>query len=144
MNCHKCGGIIVYPEGIDGEKTCSSCGLVLDDLSTQHSFSSWSPEWHSNWSEQDSVTVKDWLTTLRAVSCQLNIPNYPYREEAARKIRKHSRLLGKSQRLSKNKRATVAALIHVILKEYNKERSLKQISKELSISQRTIMKSMKI
>ena len=103
-------------------------------------YTQWAPEWFSNWNEQDSETLKEWLTTLRAVSCQLNIPNYPYREEAARTIRNQNHSLFKSQKLSKNKRATVAALMHLTLKEYNKMRPIKEISKQLSLDPKTVMK----
>lgn len=140
MKCQKCSSIVVYPEGLDGEKICSGCGLVIDDSPIFKSFIQWTPEWYSNWNERDSETLKEWLTTLRAVSCQLNIPNYPYREEAARTLRKQNRLLSKSQKLSKNKRATVAALIHLTLREYSKMRSIKEISKELSLDHKTVMK----
>ncbi len=130
----------MYPEGLAGEKICSTCGLVIDENPTFKSYAQWSPQWYSNWSEEDSETLKEWLTTLRSVSCQLNIPNFPFREEAARTIRTQNRLLFKSQKLSKNKRATVAALMHLILKEYDKMRPIKEISKELSIDNRSIMK----
>ncbi len=140
MNCHKCEGTVVYPEGLNGEKICSNCGLVIDDTPTVKGYSQWTPEWFSNWNEQDSETLKEWLTTLRTISCQLNIPNYPYREEAARTIRKQNHTLFKSQKLSKNKRATVAALMHLILKEYDKMRPIKEISKELSLDSKAVMK----
>ena len=140
MNCCKCGGVIVYPEGLNGEKICAKCGIVLESTPSLRSFSQWAPEWFSNWNETDSETLKEWLTTLRAVSCQLNIPNFPFREEAARTIRKQYHLLTKSQRLSKNKRATVAGLIHLTLKEYNKKRPLSEISKELSLDQSKVTK----
>ncbi len=140
MNCQKCEGTIIYPEGLDGEKICSNCGLVIDEAPTFKGYTQWAPEWHSNWNERDSETLKEWLTLLRAVSCQLNIPNYPYREEAARTIRTQKHRLFKSQKLSKNKRATVAALMHLILKEYNKMRSIKEICKELSLDNRIVMK----
>ena len=104
------------------------------------SFTKWAPEWHSNWNEQDSETLKEWLTILRAVTCQLNLPNFPYREEAARTIRTQNRVLFKSQKLSKNKRATVAALMHLVLKEYDKMRSIKDISKDLSLDTALVMK----
>lgn len=131
---------MVYPEGLNGEKICSNCGLVLDETPTVKSYTQWTPEWFSNWNDQDSETLKEWLTTLRTISCQLNIPNYPYREEAARTIRKQNHALFKSQKLSKNKRATVAALMHLILKEYDKMRPLKEISKELSLDNKAVMK----
>jgi transcription initiation factor TFIIIB Brf1 subunit/transcription initiation factor TFIIB len=140
LNCQKCDGTVVYPEGLSGEKICSKCGLVLDETPAFKSFTQWAPEWHSNWNEQDSETLKEWLTTLRAVSCQLNIPNFPYREEAARTIRKQNHLLFRQQKLSKNKRITVAALMHLILKEYDKMRPIKEISKELSLDSRSVMK----
>jgi transcription initiation factor TFIIIB Brf1 subunit/transcription initiation factor TFIIB len=135
-----CDGIVVFPQGSEGEKICSQCGLVIDETPNFKSFAHWTPEWYSNWDEEDSETLKEWLTVLRAVSCQLDIPNYPFREEAARTIRTKNGLLAKSQKLSKNKRATVAALMHLILKEYNKTRSLKEISKQLSLDGRTVMK----
>ncbi|MGA2682548.1 MAG: hypothetical protein ABSF44_12200 [Candidatus Bathyarchaeia archaeon] len=140
MKCHTCDSVIIYPEGLEGERICSGCGLVLEDTPSIRSYAQWAPEWHSNWNEEDSETLKEWLTVLRSVSCQLNIPNYPYREEAARTIRKQRHNLFKSQKLSKNKRATVAALIHLTLKEYDKLRPLKEISKELSLDPREVMK----
>ena len=140
MKCQKCEGAIVYPEGLDGEKICGKCGLVIDETPSFKGYTQWAPEWHSNWNEQDSETLKEWLTLLRAVSCQLNIPNFPYREEAARTIRIQNHMLFKSQKLSKNKRATIAALMHLILKEYNKMRSIKEICKELSLDSRIVMK----
>ena len=140
MNCQKCDSIIVYPEGLTGEKICTNCGLVIEDIPSFKSFTQWVPEWYSNWKEEDSETLKEWLTTLRSVSCQLNIPNYPYREEAARTIRTQNRVLFKSQKLSKNKRASIAALMHLILKEYDKLRPLKDISKELSLEPKVVMK----
>jgi len=135
-----CCGTIVYPEGLNGERICTQCGLVIEESPIIKSFTKWAPEWHSNWSEQDSETLKEWLTTLRAVSCQLNIPNFPYREEAARTIRTQNHLIFKSQKLSKNKRATVAALMHLVLKEYDKMRSIKSISKDLSLDTGLVMK----
>ena len=140
LDCHKCEGIIIYPEGLDGEKICSNCGQVVEETIVRNNFTEWSPEWYSNWNKEDSETLKEWLTTLRTISCQLNIPNFPYREEAARTIRRQKHLLFKSQKLSKNKRVTVAALMHLILREYDKMRPLKDISKELSLDDRAIMK----
>jgi transcription initiation factor TFIIIB Brf1 subunit/transcription initiation factor TFIIB len=140
LSCQKCDGAVVYPEGLNGEKICKECGLVLDETPTFRSFSQWTPEWHSNWNEQDSETIKEWLTTLRAVSCQLNIPNFPYREEAARTIRKQNNCFSKSQSLSKNKRATVAALIHLVLKEYSKVRPITDISKELLLDKKLVLR----
>jgi transcription initiation factor TFIIIB Brf1 subunit/transcription initiation factor TFIIB len=103
-------------------------------------FSEWAPEWFSNWNEEDSETTKEWLTHLRAVSCQLNIPNFPYREEAAKTIRTKNKVLFRSQKLSKNKRTSVAALIYLILKEYNNCRPIKEISEELSLDLVTVRK----
>jgi transcription initiation factor TFIIIB Brf1 subunit/transcription initiation factor TFIIB len=140
LDCPKCEGKIVYPEGLGGEKICSKCGLVIDETPVSQAFAQWAPEWYSNWSEEDSETVKEWLTTLRSVSCQLNLPNFPYREEAARTIRRQNRVLFRSQRLSKNKRTTVAALMHLILREYDKLRPVKEISKELSLDTRAVTK----
>jgi transcription initiation factor TFIIIB Brf1 subunit/transcription initiation factor TFIIB len=140
MNCQNCGGSIVHPEGLEGEKICSRCGLVIEHTPTVKSYCQWTPEWYSNYSQQDSETVKEWLTTLRAVSCQLNIPNFPYREEAARTIRTQTKLLTKSQTLSKNKRTTVAAIMHLVLKEYNKSRPIKDICRELGLDSRVVMK----
>ena len=140
MKCQKCDGAIVYPEGLEGEKICSNCGLVIDEIPTVRNYTQWTPKWYSNYDEEDSETLREWLTVLRSVSCQLNIPNYPFREEAARTIRKQNRSLFQSQKLSKNKRTAIAALMHIILKEYNKVRPLKEISKELSLDNRQLMK----
>jgi transcription initiation factor TFIIIB Brf1 subunit/transcription initiation factor TFIIB len=140
LKCHSCDSEVIYPEGLTGEKICSACGLVIGEPQTFRGYAQWTPEWYSNWSEADSETIKEWLTVLRSVSCQLNIPNYPFREEAARTIRTQNRLLFKSQKLSKNKRATVAALMHLILKEYDKMRPVKEISKELALDHRTVLK----
>ena len=140
VKCRKCDSAVIYPEGLNGEIICAKCGLVIEDTFSLRHFSQWTPEWYSNWNEQDSETLKEWLTTLRGVSCQLNIPNFPYREEAARTIRTQNRLLSKSQKLSKNKRATVAALMHLILKEYDKIRPIKEISKELSLDNKLVLK----
>jgi transcription initiation factor TFIIIB Brf1 subunit/transcription initiation factor TFIIB len=140
VKCGKCDSAVIYPGGLDGEIICATCGLVIDGRFSPEHFSQWVPEWFSNWNEQDSETLKEWLTTLRAVSCQLNIPNFPYREEAARTIRKQNHILSKSKKLSKNKRATVAALMHLILAEYDKVRSIKDISKELSLDNKLVLK----
>jgi len=141
LNCPKCDcDAVLYPEGIEGEKICGVCGTVIDEIPSFKGYAQWTPEWYSTWSDQDSETLKEWLTTLRAVTCQLNIPNYPYREEAARTIRTQKNSLFKSQKLSKNKRETVAGLIHLTLKEYNKLRPIKEISKELSLNPKTVLK----
>ena len=140
MNCPKCSGEAVSPEGLSGEKVCSICGLVLngESLAKGIEFTQYNPEWFSNWSEQDSETLREWLTTLRTVSCQLNVPAFPYREEAARTIRKGNRLLFQSQKFGKNKRATIAALVHLILREYGKDRPLKDIAQQLSLDTRLV------
>jgi transcription initiation factor TFIIIB Brf1 subunit/transcription initiation factor TFIIB len=140
LYCPKCQGIILFPEGLEGEKVCSRCGLVIDETPITQTFSEWAPEWHSNWDEEDSDTLKEWLTTLRAVSCQLNLPSFPYREEAARTIRAQNKTLFRLQKLSKNKRTTIAALMHIILREYNKMRPIPEISKELSLDNRAVTK----
>jgi len=103
-------------------------------------YNRWNPEWHSNWSQEESESLKEWLTTLRTISCQLRIPRFPYQEEAAIKIRKHNSLFLKSQRLAKNKRATITALMHLVLKEYNKNRPIKQMCQELNIDRKLVLK----
>jgi transcription initiation factor TFIIIB Brf1 subunit/transcription initiation factor TFIIB len=138
--CFECNGKIIHPEGLGGEEICSSCGLVLSNAKTSKSYAQWVPKWYSSWGEHDSETLKEWLTTLRSVSCQLSIPNFPYREEAARTIKSQKHSLFKSKKLSKNKRATVAALMHLVLREYDKTRPIKEISKELSLDNREVMK----
>ncbi len=140
MECPKCGDSAVSPEGSNGEKVCPKCGLVLSKPFAARGFSQWTPEWHANWRENDSETLKEWLTTLRTVSCQLGVPHFPYREEAARTIRKGKHLFSQSQKFGKNKRATVAALIHLILKEYNKTRPIREICQELSLDPSLVMK----
>ena len=77
LDCPKCSGTIVYPEGLSGEKTCSQCGLVIDEMPAFQISANWVPEWHSNWDEDDSETTKQWLTNLRSVSCQLHLPDFP-------------------------------------------------------------------
>jgi transcription initiation factor TFIIIB Brf1 subunit/transcription initiation factor TFIIB len=140
LKCEICGDIIIYPQGLQGEPICCKCGLVIEERQQTKNYTQWSPEWYSNYDEQDSPTLKEWLTILRSVSCQLSIPNFPYREETARIIRKRKKLLFQSQKLSKNKRETIAALLHLTLKEYNKARSIKKISEELALDQRTVKK----
>jgi transcription initiation factor TFIIIB Brf1 subunit/transcription initiation factor TFIIB len=70
----------------------------------------------------------------------MNLPSFPYREEAARRIRKEKNLLFKSQRFGKNKRATIAALLHLILRQYNKNRPLQEICEQLSLDSRLVTK----
>ncbi len=140
MNCPDCSSNTASPEGLPGESVCTKCGLVIVGPPTVRGFSQWTPEWHSNWSEKDPETLREWLTTLRIVSCQLGIADFPYREEAARTIRKASSLLAQSQKFGKNKRATVAALMHLILREYNKNRTIRSIAEQLSLDSTLVMK----
>lgn len=140
MKCPECSGATVSPEGLTGENVCTNCGLVVgENLVTRH-FSQWTPDWPSKWVEQDSETLKQWLTELRIVSCQLNLPNFPYREETAHLLRKETNIFFQTQRLAKNKRETIAGLIHIILREYGKERPLKKICQQLSLDSRFVMK----
>jgi transcription initiation factor TFIIIB Brf1 subunit/transcription initiation factor TFIIB len=140
LNCPECHDTVVFPKGSDGELVCKNCGLVVSTPPTIPSFTKWAPKWFSNWDEDDSETLRAWLTTLRTISCQLNIPNFPYREEAARMIRTNSNVLFRSQRFGKNKREAVAALVHLVLKEYDKMRPLKEISQKLSLDHRLVTK----
>jgi transcription initiation factor TFIIIB Brf1 subunit/transcription initiation factor TFIIB len=140
MQCPKCSGATVFPEGLKGERVCTKCGLVIERNSVARHFSPWTPEWPSNYNEADSATLKEWLTALRLVSCQLNMPSFPYREEAARAIRKENRLFFQSQRFAKNKRETVAALLHLILREYGKERPIKEICQQLQLDSKLVMR----
>jgi transcription initiation factor TFIIIB Brf1 subunit/transcription initiation factor TFIIB len=142
LECPNCNGLVVSPEGQNGEKVCSICGLVLHriPIARETTYTHWNPEWHSNWHQQDSETLKDWLTILRIVSCQLNLPTFPYKEEAARRIRKEKSFLSRSQKFGKNKRATVAALVYDVLRQYNKNRSIKDICKQLSLDSRLVTK----
>jgi transcription initiation factor TFIIIB Brf1 subunit/transcription initiation factor TFIIB len=140
LKCPKCKGDTIFPDGLMGEKTCSNCGLVLEQIGVSRSFCSFSPEWPSNWTREDSETLKEWLTELRMVSCQLNLPNFPYREEAAQTIRKQKNLFFRSKRFGKNKRETIAALMHLILLEYGKERAIQNICKQLSLSNKLVMR----
>ena len=142
LGCPSCKGIVISPEGQNGEKVCSTCGLVLGKtrIAKEQSFAQWNPEWHSNWNESDSETLREWLTTLRTVSCQLNLPSFPYREEAARRIRRENRVLFQSQKFGKNKRATVAALLHQVLRHYDRNRPIKEICNQLGLDSKLVMK----
>ena len=140
MGCPECRGNTVYPGGSMRERVCTNCGLVLGEAALTQMFSQWNPNWPSKWVKEDSETLKQWLTTLRIVSCQLNLPNFPYREEAARLIRTKNNLFFQCQKLAKNKRETVAALMHLILREYGKERSIKKICQQLSLNSKLVMK----
>jgi len=55
-------------------------------------------------------------------------------------IRLNSNILFRSQRFGKNKREAVAALVHLVLKEYDKMRPLKEISQKLSLDHRLVTK----
>ena len=103
-------------------------------------FIQWNPEWHSNWNENDSETLKEWLTALRTVSCQLNLPSFPYREEAARRIRKENKILFQSQKFGKNKRATIAAILYQVLRQYGKNRPIQEICKQLRLDSKLVIK----
>jgi transcription initiation factor TFIIIB Brf1 subunit/transcription initiation factor TFIIB len=119
---------------------CTTCGLVLDQTQSLPSFVQWNPEWHSNWKDEDPEPLKEWLTILRIVSCQLRIPRFPFQEEVAIKIRKEKNLFLKSQRFAKKKRITIVALLHLILKEYNRNRPIKQMCKELNLDNKMVLK----
>ena len=140
MNCPECHGMVVFPKGSDGELVCKNCGLVVSSPSTIPSFTKWAPKWFSNWDEDDSETLREWLTTLRMVSCQLNLPHFPYMEEAARVIRVKRNVFFRSQRFGKNKKEAVAALVYHVLREYDKIRPLKEICEKLSLDHRLVMK----
>ena len=142
MECPNCKGIIVSGFEHYEEQICSSCGLVLGRTSVTigATFTHWNPQWHSNWDENDSETLKEWLTTLRTVSSQLSLPSLPYKEEAARRIRKEKRVLVQSRKFGKHKRATIAAILHIVLKQYGKNRPIKEICKQLSIDSRLVIK----
>ncbi len=140
MHCPECHGTLVFPSGLKGEIVCKRCGLVISRSRSNQGFTRWTPRWFSNWDKKDSNTLREWLTTLRAVSCQLHLPNFPYREEAARLIRQNSDKFFRSQRLGKNKRVATAALVHIVLREYGNMRSLKEICRELSLDHRKVMK----
>ena len=142
MECPNCKGMIVSGFRPYEEKICSSCGIVLSETSITvgTKFTQWNPQWHSNWDEKDSETLKEWLTTLRTVSSQLNLPSLPYKEEAARRIRKEKRVLAQSRKFGKHKRATVAAILHLVLKQYGKNRPIQEICKQLSLNSRLVIK----
>ncbi len=140
MSCAQCHGPLVFPDGLRGEIVCKKCGLVISRGQNSQGFTKWVPEWFSNWNESDSDTLREWLTTLRTVSCQLNLPNFPYREETALVIKRKSDVLFRSQRFGKNKREAVAALVHLVLRKYNEIRPLKEICETLSLDNRLVTK----
>ena len=140
MKCPECHGSLVSPNGIHGEIVCARCGLVITGFQHTRGFTELAPEWYSNWDKRDSGTLKKWLTMLRTVSCQLHLPDFPYREEAARVIRKRNAELFHSQMLAKNKMEAVTALIYLILRQYGEARSLKEICENLSLDSSLVMK----
>jgi len=140
MKCPECEGPVISPSGPQGETVCQNCGLVTQKTKATQTYADWTPEWFSNWDQDDSDTLRQWLTILRTVSCQLNLPNFPYREEAARIIRTKRSQLFRSQRFGKNKREAVAALIHLVLKEYSEIRPLKEICQTLSLDPHLVYK----
>jgi len=140
LSCPHCHGAVVFPDGPSGEAVCKSCGLVRNRIQISQDFTEWTPKWFYNWDEKDSETLREWLTALRTVSCRLNLPNFPHREEAARVIRQKSDLLFRSQRFGRNKTEAVTALLHLILRKYNEMRPLREICKTLSLDQRLVTK----
>lgn len=142
MKCPDCKGRIVVRQWPCKEEVCSSCGLVFNrkTMSKGDNFIQWNPEWPSNWRESDSESLKEWLTILRTVSSQLSLPSIPYKEEAARIIRKENHILSQSQKFVKNKRAAIAALLHIILKQYGKNRPIQEICKQLGLDSKLVIK----
>ena len=140
MSCPSCKSELVFPEGYDGEAVCSRCGLVVNHQGNGHKFVEFNAKMPSNWGSEDSETLREWLTTLRTVSCQLSLPNYPYNEEAARVIRQKSHVLFRSQRFGKNKREAVTALMYLILREYEVMRPIKEICETLALDPSMVRK----
>jgi len=141
LNCTECEGTLISPDGKFGEIVCENCGSVISDQSKySQGFKEWTPEWHSNWDASDSATMMEWLTALRIVSCQLQLPEFPYREEAARIIRKKKNIIFRSQMLGKNKKEAVTALVFIILRQYGEARSLKEMCETLSLDTSLVMK----
>ena len=140
VNCPECCNSLVSPDGEQGEVVCSSCGLVVTGIQHDPGFTEFAPKWYSNWSQGDSGTLKKWLTELRIVSCQLHLPDFPYKEEAARVIRKKNERLFHSQKLAKNKKEAVTALIYLIMRQYGEARSIKEMCERLSLDSSLVMK----
>ncbi len=138
MKCPDCGGYLFSSNGEIGETVCITCGTVVDHSEPNYPYVEASPIWISNWSEDDSDTLIQWLTTLRTVSAQLNIPSNPYREEAARVIRKNQAKLLRSQRFGKNKRVSVTALLYLVLREYEVMRPLREMCNALSLDYKMV------
>jgi len=140
VDCPECHGPLIFPDGLNGEIVCKRCGLVISQAQTSQGFANWTLKWFSNWDQNDSDTLREWLTTLRTVSCQLNLPDFPYKEEAAHVIRLKKDVFFRCQRFGKNKREAIAALIYLILREYNEIRSVKEICERLSLKHRLVEK----
>jgi transcription initiation factor TFIIIB Brf1 subunit/transcription initiation factor TFIIB len=140
LKCPECQGSLIFPNGQYNEVVCKRCGLVITGFQDNQGFSEWAPEWYSNWDKGDSGTLREWLTALRTVSCQLHLPDFPYREEAARVIRKRSSRIFRSQMLGKNKKEAVTALVFIILRQYGEARSLKEMCETLSLDTSLVMK----
>jgi transcription initiation factor TFIIIB Brf1 subunit/transcription initiation factor TFIIB len=140
LKCPECHGALILPSGEGSEVVCEICGLVISGFQHHQGFNEWTPERYSNWDKRDSCTLMEWLTELRTVSCQLHIPDFPYREEAARVIRKKSSKIFRSQMLGKNKKEAVTALVFLILRQYGEARSLKEMCETLSLDASLVMK----
>jgi len=140
LKCPECRGSLIFPNGQYSEIVCERCGLVITGFQDKQGFTEWTPEWYSNWDKGDSGTLREWLTALRTVSCQLHLPDFPYREEVARVIRKRSSRIFRSQMLGKNKNEAITALVFLILRQYGEARSLKEICETLSLDTSLVMK----
>jgi len=141
LDCPECRGPVVLPDGSSGETVCRKCGLVVTQAVTNEpQFTNWTPKWFSNWDQNDSETLRQWLTTLRIASCQLNLPHFPYTEDAAHVIRLRRDAFFQCQRFGKNKREAVAALIYLILRKYDEIRSLREICERLSLNHHLVKK----
>ena len=140
LKCPECQGLLIFPNGQYCEVVCERCGLVITGFQDSQGFTEWIPEWYSNWDKRDSGTLRAWLTELRTVSCQLHLPDFPYREEVARVIRKKSSRIFRSQMLAKNKKEAITALVFLILRYYGEARSLKEICEKLSLDTSLVKK----
>ena len=140
LKCPECHGSLIFPNGKYGEIVCERCGLVITGFQDNQGFTEWTPEWYSNWDKRDSDTLREWLTALRTVSCHLCLPDLPYREEAARVIRKRRSRIFRSQMLGKNKKEAVTALVFLILRQYGEARSMKEMCETLSLDTSLVMK----
>jgi len=140
LKCPKCNGALVFPDGELGESVCAGCGLVTTQDFLNQGYVEWTPSLYSQWRENESNTMREWLTVLRLISSQLNLPNMPYREEAARIIRNKRDIFLRSQKYGRNKKEVISALIYIILREYDKLRSLKDICGHLSLNYNLVSK----